>query len=83
MVAAFCYGVVVPGCLLYLYAKQHLLLLPGKATVAWAADHADLEVWLVQTTSSSPVTCWHRDGETPWRMNKCSTTICCVGGGGE
>ncbi|CAJ1449552.1 unnamed protein product, partial [Effrenium voratum] len=54
MVAAFCYGVVVPGCLLYLYAKQHLLLLPGKATVAWAADHADLEVWLVQTTSSSP-----------------------------
>ncbi|CAJ1336434.1 unnamed protein product [Effrenium voratum] len=54
MVTAFCYGVVVPGCLLYLYAKQHLLLLPGKAIVALATDHGDLEVWLVQTTSSSP-----------------------------
>ncbi|CAJ1336435.1 unnamed protein product [Effrenium voratum] len=54
MATAFCYGVVVPGCLVYLYAKQHLVLLPGKSTVACAADHGDLEVWLVQTRGSSP-----------------------------
>ncbi|CAJ1348906.1 unnamed protein product, partial [Effrenium voratum] len=43
----------------YLYVRQHLVLLPGKEVVALAAEHGDLEVWLVQTKSSSPVTCWH------------------------
>ena len=50
MAAAFCYCVVVPGCLIYLYVRQHLVLLPGKEVVALAAEHGDLEVWLVQTT---------------------------------
>ena len=59
MTTAFCYGIVVPGCLIYLYAKQHVVLLPGKETVSLAADHGDLEVWLVKAKSSSPVTCWH------------------------
>ncbi|CAJ1391040.1 unnamed protein product [Effrenium voratum] len=54
MAAAFCYCVVVPGCLIYLYVRQHLVLLPGKEVVALAAEHGDLEVWLVQTKSSSP-----------------------------
>ncbi|CAJ1391037.1 unnamed protein product [Effrenium voratum] len=54
MATAFCYGVVVPGCLIYLYVRQHVVLLPGQETVALAADHRDLEVCLVQTRSSSP-----------------------------
>ena len=57
MATAFCYGVVVPGCLIYLYVRQHVVLLPGQETVALAADHGDLEVCLVQTRSSSPATC--------------------------
>ncbi|CAK9047892.1 unnamed protein product [Durusdinium trenchii] len=51
--AGFCYGVVIPCCLAYLYAKQHLALRPAKLTIAQAADQRDLEVWLVDSKGSS------------------------------
>ncbi|CAK9035742.1 unnamed protein product [Durusdinium trenchii] len=35
------YGVVVPLCLAYLYARQHLALLPGKATAPIAVEDGD------------------------------------------
>ena len=35
------YGVVVPLCLAYLYARQHLALLPGKTTTAVALRDGD------------------------------------------
>eukprot|EP00438_Fugacium_kawagutii_P021529 Skav233414 [mRNA] locus=scaffold892:179264:181696:+ [translate_table: standard] len=42
------YGIVVPLCLAYLYARQHLALLPGKTTVALAVETGDQ--WEVRLT---------------------------------
>eukprot|EP00438_Fugacium_kawagutii_P028121 Skav229520 [mRNA] locus=scaffold887:77290:86147:+ [translate_table: standard] len=43
------YGVVVPLCLAYLYARQHLAVLPGKAAVARTVEDGDqMKVRLVE-----------------------------------
>ena len=55
--SAVCYGLVIPFCLVYLYAKQHALLRPGRATVAAAVHQEALEVRLVELKGSSWATC--------------------------
>ena len=52
--SAVFYGVVVPCSLAYLYTRQHLALLPGKTTMAWAVEDGEvLEVRLMEVKSSS------------------------------
>jgi len=42
--SAFCYGILIPGCLLYLYARQHVLLQKSRTTVARATGRGSLKV---------------------------------------
>lgn len=51
--SAVCYGLVIPFCLVYLFAKQHAVLRPGRATVAAAVHQEALEVRLVELKGSS------------------------------
>ncbi|CAK9090057.1 unnamed protein product [Durusdinium trenchii] len=55
-VSAFCYGVLVPCALAYLYARQHLALLPGKMMMAPSVKDGNdgaLEIRLAELSSCS------------------------------
>ena len=41
---AFCYAIIIPCCLLYLYGKQHVFLQKSRTTVAIAVGHSTLKV---------------------------------------
>lgn len=45
-VGTFCYGMVIPLSLLYLYARQHMILKSSRMTVACASQGDNLKVYL-------------------------------------
>lgn len=53
--SAFCYAVVIPCCLLYLYARQHIILGSSRTIVATChvADQSNLKVYLHEVRKSS------------------------------
>ena len=42
--SAFCYAIVIPCCLLYLYGRQHVLLQKSRTTMARATGRGSLKV---------------------------------------
>ncbi|CAJ1442445.1 unnamed protein product [Effrenium voratum] len=55
-ITAFGYAVVVPCCLLYLYARQHLLLRRSRMTTTFATHQDDLKVTLKPVLKSGKPT---------------------------
>ena len=45
-VGAFCYGIVIPLSLLYVYARQHMILKSSRMTMACASHGDNLKVYL-------------------------------------
>eukprot|EP00434_Breviolum_minutum_P028219 symbB.v1.2.024965.t1/scaffold2399.1/size80101/1 len=43
---AFCYGILIPCCLLYLYGKQHMVLEVNRTRTVNAGYQGDLHLWL-------------------------------------
>lgn len=72
-VSAFCYGVLVPCALAYLYARQHLALLPGKMMMAPSVKDGNdgaLEIRLAELSSCSWATSKHVCGKISRRCGK-------------
>lgn len=60
-VGAFCYGVVIPLSLLYVYARQHMILKSSRMTVACASHGDNLKVYLYKLRECTFAKVPHQD----------------------
>ena len=54
-IAAVCYGIVIPVCLLYVYARQRTMLRSSKVTVSYALCKGNLRVYMQKLLQSETV----------------------------
>ena len=54
-IAAVCYGIVIPVCLLYVYSRQRTMLRSSKVTVSYASCKGNLRVYMQKLLQSETV----------------------------